>query len=442
MNGLLVRMRSAVTRVSTDPHLMADALFAALVGVVTIASALSPDEQAGAAGADTFAYITIAIGLASLLLRRHLPLTVLVIVTTVLAVFYLRDGGEFLQFLGLSAFYAAAAHSDQRRRAVVALLSCGAILFVVASFSLLDVDALDHCVAVDAVVICTSDSGEELGGYNDGGAAGMVMSLTGAIALGMFVRNRQRLSADAEQRAATAEADRLASTARAVADERSRIAREMHDVVAHGMSVIAVQAAAAQEIVHTDPDKAAEVMGRIENVGRQSLNEMRRMLGVLRNGDDSTASLTPQPTLADVPGAVEQATEAGVATNLVVRGDVRDLPPGIELAAFRVVQEALTNVLKHAGPTAGATVTIEYRTDDVVIDISDNGRGAVSGLSDAGGGNGLIGMGERVEVYGGSLAAGPRTGGGYAIRVVLPTDESGPRSTVTPAGRPSAAIER
>jgi len=169
---------------------------------------------------------------------------------------------------------------------------------------------------------------------------------------------------------------------------------------------------------------------------------MRRMLGVLRNDDDSTASLTPQPTLADVPGAVEQSTDAGVATDLVVRGDVRDLPPGIELAAFRVVQEALTNVLKHAGPTASATVTIEYRTDDVVIDISDNGRGAVSRLSDSGGGNGLIGMSERVEIYGGSLAAGPRTGGGYSIHVALPTDESGPRSSTTPASRPRATIER
>jgi signal transduction histidine kinase len=202
----------------------------------------------------------------------------------------------------------------------------------------------------------------------------------------------------------------------------------MHDVVAHGMSVISVQAAAAQEIVHTDPVKAAEVMGRIENVGRQSLNEMRRMPGVLRNGDDDfSASLAPQPSLADVPGAVEQSTDAGVATNLVVSGDVRDLPPGIELAGFRVVQEALTNVLKHAGPTASATVTIEYGSDDVVIDISDNGRGAVSRLSNSGGGNGLIGMSERVEIYGGELSAGPRVGGGFAVSATLPLD---------PAARP------
>ena len=401
MNGLLVRLRSTFTRLSTDPHLMADALFAVLVGLVTVAEALRPDEQTGATGADTFAYITIGFGAASLLLRRHLPLAVLAFVTTVLALFYLRDGGEFLQVLGLAAFYAAAAHSNQRRRAWIALLSCGAILFGIASFTLLD----------------------KPGGYDTGGATGMVTSLVGVIVLGVFVRNRQRLFADSEHRASMAEADRQANAARAVAEERSRIAREMHDVVAHGMSVIAVQAAAAQEIVHSDPDKAAEVMGRIENVGRQSLNEMRRMLSVLRNGDsDSSASLAPQPSLADVPGAVAQSTDAGVATDLVVSGDARELPPGIELTAFRVVQEALTNVLKHAGPAASATVAIEYRTDDVVIDVSDNGRGAASGLSDAGGGNGLAGMHERVEIYGGELSARPRDGGGFTVSATLPLD--------------------
>ena len=406
MDEQLVRLRNAIKRLSTDQHLFADALFATLVGVVVIAEALTPDEKLGAAGADTFAYITVGVAAASLLLRRHLPLTVFAIVTTVLAVFYLRDGGEFLSLLGLAPFYAVAAHSDQRRRAWIALLLGGAILFAIACFTVLD----------------TPD------GYNVESAVSMAAFIVGTTAIALLVRNRQRIFADSELRAADAEADRQASAARAVAKERNRIARDMHDVVAHGMSVISVQAAAAQEIVHTDPDKAAEVMGRIENVGRQSLNEMRRMLGVLRNGDDDfSASLAPQPSLADVPGAVEQSTDAGVATNLVLSGDVRDLPPGIELAGFRVVQEALTNVLKHAGPTASATVTIEYGSDDVVIDITDNGRGAVSRLSISGGGHGLIGMSERVEIYGGELSAGPRAGGGFAVSATLPLD---------PAARP------
>ncbi len=402
-------LTEAATRWSRDPNLRADALFAALVGVVAIAEALTPDEKTGAAGADTFAYITVGVAAASLLLRRHLPLTVFAIVATVLAVFYLRDGGEFLSLLGLSAFYAVAAHSDQRRRAWIALLFGGALLFAIACFTVID----------------TPD------GYNLDGAASMLAFLIGTTAIGLFVRNRQRIFADSEQRATEAEAGRQAAAARAVAHERSRIAREMHDVVAHGMSVIAVQAAAAQEIVHTDPDKAAAVMGRIENLGRQSLNEMRRMLGVLRNGDDDpTASLAPQPGLLDIDAIVARSTEAGVATSLVVAGDPREVAPGIELAAFRIVQEALTNELKHAGQKAAATVTLTYEADAVTIEVADDGRGAVSSLTRAGGGNGLIGMRERVEIYGGELSAGPRTGGGYTVRAVLPTDDAERRPSV------------
>ena len=381
---------------------MADALFAGLVGVISLVEASSP-ELATSAGADTFAYVTIVIAAASLIVRRHMPITVLVIVTTTLATFYLRDGGDFLSLLGLAPFYAVAAHSTQRRRAWVAMLVAGPAIFAAASVSVLD----------------------RPDGYDVNSAASMSSFIVGVSAFGLIIRNRQRIFADSEERAAAAEADRHAGAQRAVSEERSRIAREMHDVVAHGMSVIAVQAAAAQEIVHTDPDKATEVMGHIENVGRESLNELRRMLGVLRQGDDDTAaSLTPQPSLADVGAAVAQSTSAGVDTTLVVIGGARELAPGIGLTAFRIVQEALTNVLKHAGSNASATVTISYGRSSVTIEIVDDGRGAVSSLSQAGGGNGLIGMRERVDIYGGELSAGPRTGGGYAVRAVLPTDDS------------------
>ena len=404
----------------SDPNLRADALFAALVGVVSVVQASSPDVALGGASADTFAYITVVIASASLLFRRRWPITVLVIVTAVLAVFYLRDGGDFLSFLGLAPFYAVAAHSQQRLRAWIALLLAGAGLFVIASVSILD----------------TPD------GYSFSSAASMGSWLISTTVIGVFVRNRQRIFADSEQRAAEAEADRIAATQQAVARERSRIAREMHDVVAHGMSVIAVQAAAAQEIVHTDPDKAAQVMGRIENVGRQSLNEMRRMLGVLRNTeDDAVPSLEPQPSLADIEAMVERSTDAGVATSLVVVGQEREVAPGIELAAFRIVQEALTNVLKHAGQSASATVTIGYDLDDLTIEIVDDGRGAVSALSNTGGGNGLIGMRERVEIYGGELSAGPRTGGGYVLRAVLPTDDAERRPSVASTTSTALATE-
>jgi signal transduction histidine kinase len=194
----------------------------------------------------------------------------------------------------------------------------------------------------------------------------------------------------------------------------------MHDVVAHSMSVVAVQAAAGREIVHADPDKAAEVFARIEAVGRESLTELRRMLGVLRDTGAEDASLAPQPGIVDIAAAVADSSATGVATDLVTEGSPRPLAPGIELTAYRIVQEALTNVRKHAGRSASATVRLSYDPDVLVVEVTDDGRGAATALAGVGTGNGLIGMRERVEIYGGELTSGPRHGGGYAVRAVLP----------------------
>ena len=197
----------------------------------------------------------------------------------------------------------------------------------------------------------------------------------------MIIRNRERIFVDTERRATAAEADRLAAAERAVASERSRIAREMHDVVAHSMSVISVQAAAGREIVHADPDKAAKVFATIEAVGRESLAELRRMLGVLRDTGDHGAALSPQPGIADITAVVAQSSASGVPTELVIEGDQRALAPGIELAVYRVVQEALTNVLKHAGPSTSAAVHIAYGTNELTVEVTDDGRGAATELS-------------------------------------------------------------
>jgi signal transduction histidine kinase len=251
-------------------------------------------------------------------------------------------------------------------------------------------------------------------------ALSVLAFLVGAIAAGVLIRNRERLFADTERRAAEAEADRLAEAERAVRRERRRIAREMHDVVAHGMSVVAVQAAAGREIVRGDPEKAADVFAKIEAVSRESLAELRRMLGVLRDPRDPEASLSPQPSISDIRAAVAQSVAVGVPTELVVEGGERPVEPGIELAAYRIVQEALTNVRKHAGGSASAVVTLVYERDRLAVEVSDDGRGAASALSQAGGGHGLIGMRERVEIYGGELRSGPRPGGGFTVRAVLP----------------------
>ena len=248
----------------------------------------------------------------------------------------------------------------------------------------------------------------------------MVAFLGGAITAGVIIRNRERIFVDTERRATAAEADRLAAAERAVASERSRIAREMHDVVAHSMSVISVQAAAGREIVHADPDKAANVFATIEAVGRESLAELRRMLGVLRDTGDHGAALSPQPGIADITAVVAQSSASGVPTELVTEGDQRALAPGIELAVYRVVQEALTNVLKHAGPSTSAAVHIAYATNELTVEVTDDGRGAATELSGRGAGHGLIGMRERVEIYGGTFSAGPRANGGFGVCAVLP----------------------
>jgi signal transduction histidine kinase len=300
--------------------------------------------------------------------------------------------------LGLPALYAVAAHEEHRKRAWWAIGIATASIMLAASVSLLDQpDGFAYATAVSII------------GF-----------LAASVAAGVIIRNRERIFVDTERRAAQAEADRVAEAERAVARERSRIAREMHDVVAHSMSVIAVQAAAGREIVHTSPDKAADVFERIETVGREALAELRRMLGVLRETGDEQTSLAPQPGIADVATAVEQSSAAGFATTLVVEGDQRPLAPGVELAAYRIVQESLTNVRKHAGSNASATVHITYHPQSLTVEVTDDGRGAVSALARSGAGQGLIGMRERVEIYGGELTAGPRTGGGFAVRAVLP----------------------
>jgi signal transduction histidine kinase len=159
--------------------------------------------------------------------------------------------------------------------------------------------------------------------------------------------------------------------------------------------------------------------------------ELRRMLGVLRDGGETGASLTPQPGIAEIAAAVADSTATGVATELVFEGDRRPLAPGIELAAYRIVQEALTNVRKHAGGSVSTTVRISFEPESLTVEVVDDGRGAATSLSGVGAGNGLIGMRERVEAYGGELSAGPRLGGGYSVRATLPIAGGEGRSDIT-----------
>jgi signal transduction histidine kinase len=220
---------------------------------------------------------------------------------------------------------------------------------------------------------------------------------------------------DAKRRAAQAEQEREERARAAVTEERARIARELHDVVGHSVSVMTVQASAVRRLLRPEQEREREALLIVERTGREALAEMRRMVGVLRRPEEGPA-LAPQPSLTHVERLVEQAREAGLSVELRVEGDPRPLPAGVDLTGYRLVQEGLTNALKHA--RAGrAQVVVNYGDGDLEVTVSDDGRGAGSG---DGGGHGLVGMRERVAVFGGELEAGPRAEGGYRLRAKLP----------------------
>ncbi len=248
------------------------------------------------------------------------------------------------------------------------------------------------------------------------------LGLASAWVLGDSARVRREHAAGLEDRAARLEREREQEALRAVAQERARIARELHDVVAHHVSMMVVQAEAGPVVARRDPDRAVAAFESIGATGRQALAEMRRLLGVLRQADTAIPSLAPQPGLDEVAELVEQVREAGLPVELVVQGEPRPLPAGVDLSAYRIVQEALTNTVKHAGPTH-ARVLVRYGEHDLTLEVVDDGRAAAAPAGDGqAGGHGLVGMRERVGMLGGQLRVGPRPEGGFAVTVRLPVE--------------------
>ena len=326
--------------------------------------------------------------------RRRRPLGALLVSSvgiTVLAVLEYRL--YTLPVIVLFLTYAAAAY-EPSRRAVVALAT----------------------VYVALVLIWLS-------GAPDFDAAGMgseMIIFTGVWLGGIAMRSRGTASmarlAEAEERA---EAHRQ-QAARAVAEERLRIAQELHDVVAHSMSVIAVQAGMGAHVIDRQPEEAKQALVSISRTSRSTLHEMRRLLGVLR-GEDGARAHVPAPGLGDLPALVEDVRSTGLPVEVVVDGDPTDVPLGVDLSAYRLVQESLTNVIKHAGP-ASAVIHVRYEPGELVVEVSDDGRGAAA-RTRGNGGHGLLGMKERVAVWGGTLDAGPQAGGGYRVLAHLPYGE-------------------
>jgi signal transduction histidine kinase len=328
---------------------------------------------------DAFAVLLVVVGAGALRWRRHDPDTVAVVVLVATQLFYLRGYAEGLQ--SPAAMIAVWTAATIGTRFTTASLACSGIPLVVLAWLFTDQPFGQHL--------------------------GYAISVAGAAIIGHNIRLRRETRTQ-EARTATAEAER------AVSDERLRIARELHDVVAHAMSIVAVQAGVAAHIIDDQPDEAKRMLENVRRTSHEALDEMRRLLGVLRGGD---AALAPAPGLHDVDDLVDSMRSSGIPVSLAVTGTRVDVPGGVDLTAYRIVQEALTNVLKHAGPNVQVDVAIEYEPGTVRVEVLDDGRGAAV---HADGGHGLLGMRERVSVFGGELVAGPKPGGGFRVSATLP----------------------
>jgi signal transduction histidine kinase len=378
-------------------RILADALLALVLCAAGIPSAFAYGHTHGARPANALAVVLVIGMTAPLALRRRFPVPVLAAVAAVTAIYdvanFVGQPGNLALFV---AVYSVAAHTPrplQQRTGI--------------AFAL----ALTWFLALKAVVEHHLSAGGFVGPYLGYGIAYLV---------GDNIRRRRERVADLEERARRAAHERALEARDAVARERAAIARELHDVVAHSMSVMVVHAYAARRLVRTDATRAEASIRIIEDTGRSSLNEMRRILGVLRNGAEAP-ELVPQPGIAELERLV--GNDPAMPVELVCTGEPRELPAIVDVSAYRIVQEALTNVRKHAGP-ARVTVTLEHRPDSLGIRVDDDGRGA-GAVQPNEPGHGLLGMQERAALCGGMLTAGPRAGGGWTVRAWLPHESEG-----------------
>ncbi|WP_141575054.1 sensor histidine kinase [Actinomadura sp. WMMA1423] len=345
--------------------------------------------------------LVVAVTMALTWRRRH-PMPVLLVIIggelVMAAAHYPPSVPDVVAFL--MAVYSVAAH---RGLAQSALGGVTAFVYFLTYLLVLPVEAAPEVLITDCAL------------------------LIGVWVLGRNLRLRRAYFAELEDRAARLERARGTDARAARVEERSRIARELHDVVAHHVSVMTVQAGAARRIIDRDPGSAREAMSTIEEVGRTALSEMRRIVGVLRTDRDTERpgrELAPQPGLGDLGELLEHVRETGLSVQLWMEGEARPPSPGVDVAAFRLIQEALTNTLKHAGPQARAWVRLYYGDSDLTVEIEDDGRGTSTFMAGNGDnpGHGLVGMYERVALYGGELKIGPRVGGGFGVRARFPLE--------------------
>lgn len=325
----------------------------------------------------------------ALVWRRRAPIMVLSVVVGAIAVQSIAFGGSetgSLLLIALVAVYTSVAHGSQPLLAAVLALA-GALVH----------DIFDPAIDTFAAHIYSP------------------MAFGLALLFGFAMRRRQADSVASEERLEALKAEHELAT-RSAADERRLIARELHDIVAHSLGVMVLQAGAAEQVLESSPGQARHALQAIRRIGQESVDEMARLLGLIR--EDGPATLHPHPSLADLEALVDNAASAGLRIDLTIEGTRRELPTALELSAYRIVQEGITNVLKHAGVTE-ARVVIRYRDRELEVEVSDD---STNGTGTLRGGHGLIGLRERAAVFAGSLEAGPKAGGGWNLRATLPLE--------------------
>ncbi|WP_305074602.1 sensor histidine kinase [Micromonospora okii] len=382
--------------------LAADALFAAaLVLVEAVFALLTPAEfRPGPLPAAIGWSVLCA---APVALRRVGPWPAMAAAVATLAVPVLLGQAPATQSLAFVVLtYTVAAHRPARSAAVAAL----ALWVPVAAVNVVVPPVEAALVEVSRAYLV----------FNN------LLTAVVAYAVGRAVHARRATTEALRERARSAEQNQRGLAERAVADERRRIARELHDVVAHQVSVMGVLATGARRVLRRDPDAADEAVATIEDTSRATLRELRRLLDVLRTDAEPAAELAPQPGLAGIETLVEQVREAGLPVTLRIEGAPGPLEEGVALTVYRIVQEALTNALKHAG-AATAVVRVTYGAAFLAVEVTDTGRGP--GPDSDRVGHGLVGMRERVGLYGGTLRAGARPGGGYRVYARIPVERLG-----------------
>jgi signal transduction histidine kinase len=398
-------IRSFWTKINRHPLLTDTILTCVLLGLA-ILSLFSSWEPGQKASFPMAVFLTVML-IIPLMLRRYFPLAVLIfmMVVEIYYRFLLIPELRYTAYAMLFAVASAAALGSRRWRA----WAIGAFISI-------------EMVAIVVLAIVYPESGWS----PDTRLNQSLMFLLNVFLFGTawwvgeLFRSRREREADLKERSEQLEIEREENARRAVLDERVRIARELHDVVAHHVSVMGIQAGAARKVLDKQPDKANEALSTIEASSRQAISELHRLLGFLRP-NNQVEVVSPQPSLKYLDTLVEEIRNSRLPVEIKIIGKEQTIPESIDLSAYRIIQEALTNTLKHAGP-AKATVTLKYLPDMLELDITDDGKGKTTDSEKKPGGRGIVGMKERVSLHGGKLETGNIPDGGFFVRAKLPLD--------------------